>query len=147
MSELAKAFGTDSLQIVEGLITREQAIIFSGELLVQSGRASADYIFSMLKAVEDYGPYIVIAPGIALAHGKPGNDVFETGLSLLLLREPVEFKHLQNDPVALVFGLAAKDHDSHISLMASLAEFLSDEKNIESLIGAPDLDAIRSCIS
>jgi PTS system ascorbate-specific IIA component len=101
----------------------------------------------MLEAIEKFGPYIVIAPGIALAHGKPSEAVVATGLSLLIIRQPIEFKHSQNDPVQLVFGLAATDHESHIEIMAELAGFLSDSDQVNSLLTCSNIEQIRSLIA
>jgi PTS system ascorbate-specific IIA component len=99
---------------------------------------------SMLAAVDKFGPYIVIAPGIALAHGKPGDGVIETGLSLLVLKQAIEFQHSQNDPVRLVFGLAATDHESHIEVMSKLAEVLSDQQRMNSLLTCSQSEQIRA---
>ena len=143
MSMLADAFGEGSILIRESVDNRSAAIEIAGDLLVQSGRAKASYVASMLEAVERFGPYIVIAPGIALAHGKPSEDVIETGLSLLVLKQAIEFQHSQNDPVQLVFGLAATDHESHIETMAELAEVLSDQQWVNSLLTSSDSEQIR----
>lgn len=146
MTLLAKAFGPNSLAIVEKLTDRSEAIKLSGELLQQSGRVEAAYVTSMLDAVERFGPYIVIAPGIALAHGKSEEGVIETGLSLVVLREPLAFGHGDNDPVELVFGLAATDHQSHLGLMGELATFLGDPEKVTSLLQAEDLVQLRSIL-
>ena len=143
MSMLADAFGEGSILIKESVDNRSAAIEIAGDLLVRSGRAKASYVASMLEAVERFGPYIVIAPGIALAHGKPSEDVIETGLSLLVLKQAIEFQHSQNDPVQLVFGLAATDHESHIETMAELAEVLSDQQWVNSLLTSSDSEQIR----
>ena len=143
MGLLADAFGEGSILIKESVDTRSAAIEIAGELLVQSGKAKHSYVASMLDAVERFGPYIVIAPGIALAHGKPSEDVIETGLSLLVLKQAIEFHHSQNDPVQLVFGLAATDHESHIETMANLAELLSDQDRVSTLLTSSDSDQIR----
>jgi PTS system ascorbate-specific IIA component len=147
MSELLAAFGEDSILIRENVSDRELAIKIAGELLVNSGKVEPSYVQSMLDAVAKFGPYIVIAPGIALAHGKPGDDVIDTGLSLLVLKTPINFEHQQNDPVSLVFGLAARDHESHISIMASLAEVLSDQAKVDSLLRSKDSDQIRDLLA
>ena len=143
MGLLADAFGEGSILIKESVDTRSAAIEIAGELLVQSGKAKHSYVASMLEAVEHFGPYIVIAPGIALAHGKPSEDVIETGLSLLVLKQAIEFQHAQNDPVQLVFGLAATDHESHIETMAKLAELLSDQDRVSTLLTSSDSEQIR----
>ena len=143
MGLLADAFGEGSILIKDSVDNRSAAIQLAGELLVQSGKAKPSYVSSMLEAVERFGPYIVIAPGIALAHGKPSDDVIETGLSLLVLKEAIEFHHSQNDPVQLVFGLAATDHESHIETMAMLAEVLSDQEQVNALLTSSESEQIR----
>jgi PTS system ascorbate-specific IIA component len=143
MGLLADAFGEGAILIKESVDTRSAAIEIAGELLVQSGKAKHSYVASMLEAVERFGPYIVIAPGIALAHGKPSEDVIETGLSLLLVKQAIEFQHAQNDPVQLIFGLAATDHESHIETMAKLAELLSDQDRVSTLLTSSDSEQIR----
>lgn len=147
MSILSDSFGDGSIVIKDSVADRNQAISIAGELLVASQRVRPEYIDSMLEAIKKFGPYIVIAPGIALAHGKPSDDVISTGLSLLVIREAIEFKHSQNDPVQLVFGLAALDHDSHIALMAELAEFLSDSERINSVLTCSNIEQIRAVIA
>jgi mannitol/fructose-specific phosphotransferase system IIA component (Ntr-type) len=97
----------------------------------------------MLDAVAENGPYIVIAPGIALAHGRPSEAVLEIGLSLVTLAEPVIFGNEVNDPVRLVIGLCAIDHNSHIDIMAELATFLGDSNSVNTVLNAVDSDQIR----
>ena len=143
MGLLAEAFGEGSILIKDSVENRSAAIELAGELLVQSGKAKPSYIASMLEAVERFGPYIVIAPGIALAHGKPSEDVIETGLSLLVLKQAIEFQHSQNDPVQLVFGLAATDHESHLETMAMLAEVLSNQERVNALLTSSESEQIR----
>ena len=147
MGLLADAFGEGSIFIKGSVDNRSEAIQLAGELLVASGKAKKSYVDSMLEAVEKFGPYIVIAPGIALAHGKPSDDVLETGLSLLVLESAIEFQHSQNDPVQLIFGLAATNHESHIELMSELAQFLSDQDRVNSLLTCSDSEQIRSLLS
>jgi len=147
MSILSDAFGEGSILIKDSVVDRNQAISIAGDLLVASQRVKPEYVDSMLEAIEKFGPYIVIAPGIALAHGKPSEAVIATGLSLLMIREPVEFKHSENDPVQLVFGLAASDHESHIEVMAQLAEFLSDSELVNSLLTCSNIEQIRALIA
>jgi PTS system ascorbate-specific IIA component len=147
MSILSDAFGERSILIKDSVVDRNQAISIAGELLVASQKVRPEYIESMLEAVEKFGPYIVIAPGIALAHGKPSDAVVESGLSLLVIQEAIEFEHSHNDPVQLVFGLAATDHESHIEVMAELAEFLSDTQRVNSLLTCSNIEQIRAVIA
>ena len=146
MSLLARALVQEAIEIRQRVQSRSEAISIAGELLVRSNRVEIEYVSSMIQAVEEFGPYIVIAPGIALAHGKPSSFVIETGLSLLILQEPIEFKHSQNDPVQLIFGLSAIDHSSHISLMAELADFLSNETKVNLLLNSANPQSVRAIL-
>ena len=140
---LAAAFAENSIRVGAVALDREHAIEMAGELLVASGRSTPEYTESMLEAVAENGPYIVIAPGIALAHGRPSEAVLEIGLSLVTLAEPVIFGNEANDPVRLVIGLCAIDHSSHIDIMAELATFLGDSSSVNNLLNAVHNDQIR----
>jgi PTS system ascorbate-specific IIA component len=140
---LLEAFASGSIQVGVSLTSRDEAISLAGQLLVDSGRVHQSYIQEMLSAIEEYGPYIVIAPGIALAHGRPSDLVIANGMSVVVLSEPIVFGSERNDPVSLVFGLAATGHDEHLEFMAALAEALSTTSFVNSLLNAEDSEQIR----
>jgi ascorbate PTS system EIIA or EIIAB component len=119
----------------------------SGELLVRSNRAKPEYTRAMIDVFHELGPYMVIAPGVALAHAKPGDWVVSPGLSLLTLSSGVNFGVERFDPVRIVFGLTAIEHDDHISLLAALSEFLLDEAKLNSLLVLDDVDSVRALFS
>ncbi|MFE1033562.1 PTS sugar transporter subunit IIA [Streptomyces sp. NPDC058807] len=123
------------------------AIRLAGEGLILSGAATADYSDEMIATVEGLGPYIVIAPGLALAHSRPSPAVRATGLSWVSLKAPVRFGHQDNDPVRLVVGLAATDHSQHTAALGSLAQLLSAPERLEALIAAPDAATVQRLIS
>jgi PTS system ascorbate-specific IIA component len=63
---------------------------------------------------------------------------------LVTLSEPIVFGNEANDPVELVFGLCAVDHDSHIEMLAELSNLLSDNEAVNILLNAGDTEQIRS---
>ena len=123
------------------------AVRASGEALVASGATDAAYTDEMIRTVEELGPYIVIAPGIALAHARPSPSVRHAGMSLVTLADPVEFGHKSNDPVRLVIGLAAPDADGHVSALAMLADFLSDDGRRQQLLAATDAMTVHALVA
>lgn len=143
---LQEALAEGSIELGFAAAERSEAIARAGQLLEQTGRATASYTNEMLRAVEDHGPYIVIAPGIALAHGRPSAEVLETGLSLVTLANPVAFGHATNDPVRLVIGLAAFDHNSHLGMMRELALALGDSATVNSLLNAVQTEQVRAAL-
>jgi PTS system ascorbate-specific IIA component len=147
MSELLnQALGDGSITLKAKASDWKQAIELSGAGLVTSGRTTADYTKAMVQAFEELGPYMVIAPGIALTHARPSEAVLTTGLSLVTLSEPIPFGNITNDPVSLVIGLCALDHDSHIDLMASLSELLMDVMKVNMLLQAENEEQIRTLL-
>ncbi|MFC7431872.1 MULTISPECIES: PTS sugar transporter subunit IIA [unclassified Agrococcus] len=120
------------------------AIRAAGDRLVATGVTTDAYTDEMLAAVDEHGPYIVIAPGFALAHSRPSPAVQRTGISWVTLAEPVAFGSKANDPVRLVVGLAATDHDGHLEVMAALAGILADDDALQSLLAADSPAAVRA---
>ena len=104
----------------------------AGQLLFDVGSIRKDYIESMIDIVEELGPYIVIAPHIALAHAKPCSNVIKDDISMITLKEPINF-NTENDPVKVIICLAAVDGNSHMSCLKDLACMLKEE-NCEKLI-------------
>lgn len=141
---LADAFGDGAILLGRSAGDWRTAVSLAGDALATSGRSLPAYASAMIEAVETFGPYIVITPGVALAHARPSELVLETGLSLVTLRESVAFGHEAHDPVSLVFGLCALDHDRHIELLAELAEFLADEANLSFLRNSELEGSVRS---
>jgi PTS system ascorbate-specific IIA component len=143
-AKLAEAFAEDSIRVSAAALDREHAVELAGDLLVSSGRVTPEYTAQMVEVFETHGPYFVIAPGIAIAHSKPSASVISTGLSLVTLAEPVVFGNEANDPVRLVVGLCAVDHDSHVEVLAELAALLSDADAVNIMLNAGDTEQIRA---
>ncbi|TAM71883.1 MAG: PTS sugar transporter subunit IIA [Microbacteriaceae bacterium] len=120
------------------------AVRLAGEALSRSGATRAQYTDRMLRLIDDYGAYIVIAPGLALAHARPGPDVRSDGLSVVTLSNPVIFGHPHNDPVSIVIGLAVATPDAHVTTIAALANVFNDPQATTRLAAATDPDEVRS---
>ena len=143
-SVLEQALGQGSIKLQQSCVSWKETFELAGLGLVESSRTTSAYTNEMIQAFEELGPYMVIAPGIALAHGRPSEAVLATGLSLVTLSTPVVFGSTANDPVSLVIGLAAVDHDSHIDLMAALSELLMSEDTVKFLLKATNESQVRS---
>lgn len=131
--------------IVLGVQARDwrEAVRLAGDALVDSGCTTAEYTEAMIRMVDDHGPYIVIAPGLALAHARPGADVRRDGLSVVTLAAPVEFGHAHNDPVSVVIGLASAAADAHLGAVAQLANAFNDPAAIPALAKATTREEAR----
>lgn len=125
----------------------EGAVRAAGALLEATGVAGEGYTQAMVDSVHANGPYIVLAPGFALAHARPSADVRRTGLSWLRLAHPVEFGHRSNDPVELVVAMAATDTKAHQAAMAQLAKVVSNKATMQRLREARDADQVRAILA
>ncbi|MGN0417470.1 PTS sugar transporter subunit IIA [Anaerostipes faecalis] len=122
------------------------SMVKSGQLLVDSGYITRDYIDLTIKCVEENGPYIVITPGLALSHSRPDVSIKKTGLSLITLNKPVCF-NCDNDPVDIVLTLAATDDTSHLEKLQGMAEFISEEENLEFIRNAASAEEVAKAIN
>ncbi len=119
------------------------AVRASGEALTRAGFARASYADEMVRMIEEHGPYVVIAPGLALAHARPGPAVLADGLAIVTLAAPVEFGHPHNDPVSVVLGLAIASVEGHLAQVAGLANVFNDPSTVPALAAATTADEVR----
>lgn len=123
-----------------------EAVRVAGDALVDSGCATSEYTEAMIRMVDSHGPYIVIAPGLALAHARPGPEVRHDGLSVVTLASPVNFGHAHNDPVRVVIGLAVSAPDAHLTSVAALANVFNDSAAITEIAEAATRDEVRTIL-
>jgi len=112
------------------------AVRLAGAALVRSGVARPGYADEMIRMIEEHGPYVVIAPGLALAHARPGPEVLGDGLAVVTLATPVPFGHPHNDPVSIVLGLAITSVPGHLESIAALANIFNDSTATAELAAA-----------
>lgn len=124
-----------------------EAVRKAGDLLVKTGACEPRYVDSMIAAVEHFGPYMVLAPGIALAHARPEDGVLKVGISIVTLSTPVDFGSPENDPVCLVIAFSGVNHTSHMAMLQELALFLVEEPHQELLKAATDIETVLNAFS
>lgn len=120
------------VMIVESTENWVDAVKLAGRMLVVDGIVEERYINAMIRVTEELGPYAVIAPGVAIPHARPEDGARDVGLSVLIVRNGVNFGS-PNDPVYVVIGFAAKDKTSHLGILKELAELLSTPDLVEEL--------------
>ncbi len=143
---LAQAFGPNSISHRSETADWEQAISAAVSLLEADQRVTSTYIHRVLETNQKHGPYFVVAPGIAIAHAAPAEDVLQTGMALLRLETPV-ISGSNNDPVKLLFAFCATDGTSHIELLSRFAEVMSNAGNVNSLKTEADLAIVRNLLT
>ncbi|WP_438855367.1 PTS sugar transporter subunit IIA [Agromyces sp. M3QZ16-3] len=122
------------------------AVGAAGRALTRSGATMPGYADRMIEVLEEFGAYIVIAPGLALAHARPGPDVRRSGLSVVTLADPVPFGHPHNDPVRVVLGLAVTNAEEHVASVADLANVFNERDAIDRIADAATPDEVRGVL-
>ncbi|WP_279027974.1 PTS ascorbate transporter subunit IIA [Gibbsiella quercinecans] len=111
-----------------------QAVRLGVDLLVAAGVVEPRYFQAILDGVAQHGPYFVLAPGLAMPHGRPEEGVLKTGFALVTLKTPVCFGDAENDPIDILITLAAVDAQVHqeVGIMQVVTLF-EDEANFDRL--------------
>jgi PTS system ascorbate-specific IIA component len=122
------------------------AVELAGACLSRAGAAEPSYADEMIRMIVEHGPYVVIAPGLALAHARPGPEVLRDGLAVVTLATPVDFGHPHNDPVHVVLGLAVHSPEHHLGMVAELANLFNDSDAVERLAEAESADQVRAIL-
>ncbi|MCS4490320.1 PTS sugar transporter subunit IIA [Corynebacterium sp. ES2775-CONJ] len=136
MSTLSELLPPSRVTLDIEVDTWENAIIEAGKLLERDGMSTSVYTRDMVRTVQEQGPYIVLAPGFALAHARPSQEVKATAFSAVRLAHPVRFGHESNDPVTLVFAMAAVDSVQHMQAMKEIARIISEPEKKRRLLAA-----------
>jgi len=120
----------------------ENAIRAVGRLMVDAGAVEERYTDGMINTAKELGPYIVIAPGLALPHSRPEDGVLQPCMALITLKPPVNFGNLDNDPVNLVIAFGAVDNKQHVEALRDMATILSEPSNLAALRAAKTKEEI-----
>ena len=134
---------TEAIEIGAVVEDWRAAVSLAGDALVRSGAAKAGYAGEMIRMIEEHGPYVVIAPGLALAHARPGPDVLADGLAIIVLSEPVALGHPHNDPVRVVLAIAIAKAGEHLAAVAGLANIFNDSTAIADLAAATTPEEVQ----
>lgn len=136
-----------TIQLKDRVTDWEEAIKVASEPLVDQQAIRPDYVEAMITNVKELGPYIVIAPNIAIPHARPETGVEQLGMSFLRLEEPVYFSEKEKHRAQLIIVLAAIDNQTHLKALSQLTELLSNEGNVEKLIAANDQETVIELIN
>ena len=116
----------------------QTAVRIASKPLLEQGYIEESYVEAIISSVNEIGPYIVLAPKVAVPHASPDAGVHRLGISLLQLKEPVNFGSEDDEDknVQLIFVLATVDSTAHLKALQQLALILDDDDIIENLIKA-----------
>lgn len=130
----------NSVKLNQSAATWQEAIKIAVDPLIQSGAVETRYYDTIIKCINEMGPYIILAPGLAMPHARPEDGVKRTAFSLVTLAAPIYFEG-EDDPVDVLIALAGSDSDQHMQGLMEITQVLDDPDSDTGV----DLDKIRRC--
>ncbi len=125
----------------------EAAVRFGGRMMIDAGLCEPRYIEAIIDNHMSFGPYFIVAPGIAMPHAKPENGVLKTGYAFVMLRRPVEFGDPDNDPVdMLIFAGAVNREEHNEEVVAQVAELCDSDLYIKRLRAADGIAEVKEIL-
>ncbi|EAC5135023.1 BglG family transcription antiterminator [Listeria monocytogenes] len=131
----------------ESVADWREAIQVASKSLQQEGYISRNYQHAMIENIEKLGPYIVIAPGIALPHASVDDGAYRVGMSLLRLDKTVSFSSKAKDQVKLIIVLASIDSYTHINALSQLTNLIMKHHLLEQIEQAESAAEIAAMLT
>lgn len=132
-SILAQMLDPSKIMIKQEKITWEQGILQAADILEKKGCVGSDYGKKAVENVKEYGDYIIISKGIALAHaGKKEAHVYKDGLSLVMCQEGIEFT--EGNIVYLVFCFAVAEEKDYLKLFQEIIALGKTQKKMKDIL-------------
>ncbi|HBO37971.1 MAG TPA: PTS ascorbate-specific transporter subunit IIA [Pasteurellaceae bacterium] len=130
----------NSIKLNQTVSNWKEAIKIGTDLLVAAGTIEPRYYDHIISNIEKMGPYIILAPGLAMPHARPEEGVIKTSFALVTLKEPILFEG-EDEPVSVFITLAGSDSDKHMEGLMEITQTLDDP---DSETGV-DLEKILRC--
>lgn len=127
--------------------TWEDVIRHGGQLMVDAGFIEPTYTEAMIDVVRDMGPYIVLAPGLAMPHARPEMGAKQVGTALVTLEKPIDFGSPENDPVSVAVFLCAPNKDEHIQLLTDIAILFEDEEFLDAAVNFESIEDVQAFLA
>lgn len=126
--------------------SKEEAIRYAGQKLVDNGYVKPAYIEAMLKRERLTSTFL--GESIAVPHGtiEAKDDVITTGIVFCQYPAGVQFGEEEQDQARIVIGIAARNNE-HLDVIAKLTNALDDPKIIAQLATTCNIEEVLTILS
>lgn len=127
--------------------TKSEALDMAVDLMVKSEKISDREAYRKQVYLREEESTTGIGEGIAIPHGKC-DAVKKPGLAAMVVKNGVEFEALDDEPVTLLFLIAAPNTEDniHLDVLSKLSVMLMDDNFTESLRNAKSVDEFMEII-
>ncbi len=125
--------------------TKEEAIRFAGNKLVEMGYVEPEYVDAMFEREKLVSTYL--GESIAVPHGtvEAKDKVKKTGIVICQYPQGIQFTDDKDDIAKLVIGIAAKN-DEHIQVITTITNALDDPEAIDTLTTTKDIEEVLNIL-
>lgn len=109
------------------------AIAAAGQILINNGDVTKEYVKQSIHNIEQYGDYIIIGQGTALAHARKEFGALKNGLSLLVSREGIVFSDGKTK-VHFLFFYSTIDETTNVKLFREIVAIGRDQERAKELL-------------
>ncbi|MFM1538422.1 BglG family transcription antiterminator [Helcococcus bovis] len=120
----------DRVKKIKKIKNWKEAIKIASQVLIDNNSIKFKYVEDMIKQAEIFGPYMVIVDKVAMPHAQNLNSVNKLDLSILSLEEAVD---MLGKEVNLFIIISTVDNNSHLDVISTLTDILSNIENISIL--------------
>ena len=136
-----------SVSLIAAPKGKSEALDMAVDLMVKSEKISDREAYRKQVYLREEESTTGIGEGIAIPHGKC-DAVKKPGLAAMVIKNGVEFEALDDEPVTLLFLIAAPNTEDniHLDVLSKLSVMLMDEEFTESLRNASSVDEFMDII-
>lgn len=134
----------DNIKLNVSLSGKEEAIRYTGSILVDGGYVDEGYIDKMLEREELTSTFM--GNSLAIPHGTEDakKNVLETGISVVTVPDGVDFGG--GNIAKILIGIAGKGNE-HLEILSNIAIVCSEEENIDKILNATTEEEILDLFS
>src|SRR5690625_3038566 len=140
---LSELITLDNIILRQSVRSWEEAIQITAEPLVNSGHIEPEYVNAVIKHCEN-DPYIVIGEHMAIPHAAPDAGVNQVSMSLLRIKEGVQFT--ENHLIHIVVIIAAEDKQKHLKALLQLMDIAQSEEGSTAIINSKTKEAVHALL-
>ncbi|TDT56513.1 BglG family transcription antiterminator [Fonticella tunisiensis] len=112
----------------------KDAIKIGTDILLEHNCIDKRYHEKILHNIESYGAYMVIVPGVILSHAGPEDGVLKNSMSIVTLKNGVDFNDRFNVPVRLIVTLAIKEQNTHLKFLEDMMQLLENPEIVKKIL-------------
>lgn len=121
----------DAIQLQAEAADWKEAVRIGVDLLVKADAVEPRYYDAIVNMTAELGPWYILAPGMAMPHGRPEEGVKKNSFALVTLKTPVNFGDPDNDPIDILITLAATDAKTmNESSIVEVVTLLGDDEMV-----------------